>query len=94
MLPFCPDDADDHYISKIISTVEESRQLAKQQIVEAEDKNHRSSDFKHRIVSYASRELLWVYIPLRPVGFSRKLLRKYFDPYQLLRSSSDVTYKL
>ncbi|GFQ81276.1 uncharacterized protein TNCT_373771, partial [Trichonephila clavata] len=35
-----------------------------------------------------------LYTPVRKVGLSEKLLRRYFRPYQVLCRLSDVTYEL
>ncbi|GFW29521.1 transposon Ty3-I Gag-Pol polyprotein [Trichonephila clavipes] len=44
------------------------------------------------MVSYAPGDLVWIYTPVRKVGLSEKLLRRYFGPYQVLRRLSAVTY--
>ncbi|GFW89012.1 transposon Ty3-I Gag-Pol polyprotein [Trichonephila clavipes] len=46
------------------------------------------------MVSDAPGDLLWVYTPVRKVGLSKKLLRRYFGPYQVLRRLSAVTYEV
>ncbi|GFW05057.1 transposon Ty3-I Gag-Pol polyprotein [Trichonephila clavipes] len=46
------------------------------------------------MVSYAPGDLVWVYTPVRKVGLSEKLLRRYFGPYQVLRRLSAVTYEV
>lgn len=94
MLPFCPNDTDGDYISKIIARAEESRQLARVQTLKSQDKDRRCCDSKHRMVSYAPGDLVWIYTPVRKVGLSEKLMRRYFGPYQVLRRLSDVTYEV
>ena len=94
MLPFCPDNVQDDYISQVISRAEESRQLARLRTLEAQDKDRRRYDSKHRMVSYAPGDLVWIYTPVRKVGLSEKLLKRYFGPYQVLRRLSDVTYEV
>ncbi|GFV63234.1 retrovirus-related Pol polyprotein from transposon 412 [Trichonephila clavipes] len=71
---------------------EESRQLARVHTLRAQDKDRRRYDSKHQMVSYAPGDLVWVYTPVRKVGLSEKLLRRYFGPYQVLRRLSAVTY--
>ncbi|GFY34049.1 transposon Tf2-8 polyprotein [Trichonephila clavipes] len=61
---------------------------------EAQDKDRRRYDSKHQMVSYAPGDLVWVYTPVRKVGLSEKLLRRYFGPYQVLRRLSAVTYEV
>ncbi|GFU73475.1 hypothetical protein TNCV_137611 [Trichonephila clavipes] len=92
MLPFCPNDFDDNNITKIAARAEESRQLARVHTLRAQDKDRRRYDSKHQMVSYAPGDLVWVYTPVRKVGLSEKLLRRYFRPYQVLRRLSAVTY--
>ncbi|GFT65312.1 transposon Tf2-8 polyprotein [Trichonephila clavipes] len=94
MLPFCPNDFDDNNITKIAARAEESRQLARVHILRAQDKDRRRYDSKHQMVSYAPGDLVWVYTPVRKVGLSEKLLRRYFGPYQVLRRLSAVTYEV
>ncbi|GFY03250.1 transposon Tf2-6 polyprotein [Trichonephila clavipes] len=92
MLPFCPNDFDDNNITKIAARAEESRQLARVHTLRAQDKDRRRYDSKHQMVSYAPGDLVWIYTPVRKVGLSEKLLRRYFGPYQVLRRLSAVTY--
>ncbi|GFT72426.1 transposon Tf2-8 polyprotein [Trichonephila clavipes] len=92
MLPFCPNDFDDNNITKIAARAEESRQLVRVHTLRAQDKDRRRYDSKHQMVSYAPGDLVWVYTPVRKVGLSEKLLRRYFGPYQVLRRLSAVTY--
>ncbi|GFU65968.1 hypothetical protein TNCV_3240141 [Trichonephila clavipes] len=94
MLPFCPNDFDDNNITKIAARAEESRQLARVHTLRAQDKYRRRYDSKHQMVSYAPGDLVWVYTPVRKVGLSEKLLRRYFGPYQVLRRLSAVTYEV
>ncbi|GFS47695.1 retrovirus-related Pol polyprotein from transposon 412 [Trichonephila clavipes] len=92
MLPFCPNDFDDNNIIKIAARAEESQQLARVHTLRAQDKDRRRYDSKHQMVSYAPGDLVWIYTPVRKVGLSEKLLRRYFGPYQVLRRLSAVTY--
>ncbi|GFS77821.1 transposon Tf2-11 polyprotein [Trichonephila clavipes] len=92
MLPFCPNDFDDNNITKIAARAEESRQLARVHTLRAQDKDRRRYDSKHQMVSYAPGDLVWIYTPVRKVGLSEKLFRRYFGPYQVLRRLSAVTY--
>ncbi|GFV92518.1 transposon Ty3-I Gag-Pol polyprotein [Trichonephila clavipes] len=94
MLPFCPNDFDDNNITKIAARAEESRQLARVHTLRAQDKDRRRYDSKHQMVSYAPGDLVWVYTPVRKVGLSEKLFRRYFGPYQVLRRLSAVNYEV
>ncbi|GFY75391.1 transposon Ty3-I Gag-Pol polyprotein [Trichonephila inaurata madagascariensis] len=94
MLPFCPNEFDDNNITKIAARAEESRQLARVHTLRAQDRDHRRYVSKHQMVSYAPGDLVWVYTPVRKVGLSEKLLRRYFGPYQVLRRLSAGTYEV
>ncbi|GFV17386.1 transposon Tf2-8 polyprotein [Trichonephila clavipes] len=74
---------------------EESRQLARVPTLRAQDKDRRRYDSKHQMVSYAPGGLVWVYTPVRKVGLSEKLLRRYFRTVSgMLRRLSAVTYEV
>ncbi|GFV72487.1 transposon Ty3-I Gag-Pol polyprotein [Trichonephila clavipes] len=94
MLPFCPNDFDDNNITKIAARAEESRQLARVHTLRSSRQRSSTLRFKHQMVSYAPGDLVWVYTPVRKVGLSEKLLRRYFGPYQVLRRLSAVTYEV
>ncbi|GFX86357.1 transposon Ty3-I Gag-Pol polyprotein [Trichonephila clavipes] len=94
MLPFCPNDYDDNNITKIAVRAEESLQLVRVHTLRAQDKYRRRYDSKHQMVSYVPGDLVWVYTPVKKVGISKKLLRRYFGPYQVLRRLSPVTYEV
>ncbi|UYV72237.1 hypothetical protein LAZ67_9002287, partial [Cordylochernes scorpioides] len=38
--------------------------------------------------------LVWVFTPVRKVGLSEKLLKKYFGPYRITKKLSDVNYEV
>ncbi|GFV07019.1 transposon Ty3-I Gag-Pol polyprotein [Trichonephila clavipes] len=94
MLPFCPNDFDANNITKIAARAEESRQLSRVHTLRAQDKDRRRYDSKHQMVSYANRDLVRVYTPVRKVGLSEKLVIRYFGPYQVLRRLSAMTYEV
>lgn len=96
MFPFCPDDINysDSYLNRLIMRTEESRQLARLRTFQAQDKDRQRYDSKHRVVTYQPGDLVWVFIPIRKIGLSEKLLKRYFGPYQVLRRLSDVTYEV
>ncbi|XP_055944510.1 uncharacterized protein LOC129975469 [Argiope bruennichi] len=81
MFPLCPHEfsQEDDYVSHLINKAEESRQLARARTVEAQKKDRRHYDSKHRMVAYEPGDLL---------------LKRYFGPYQVLRRLYDVTYEV
>lgn len=84
----------DNYISQLINKAEESRNLARIRTLKAQEKDRLRYDSKHRIVFYEPGDLVWIFTPIRKVGLSEKLLKRYFGPYQVLRRLSDVTYEV
>ncbi|GBO16658.1 Retrovirus-related Pol polyprotein from transposon 412, partial [Araneus ventricosus] len=75
-------------------TSDEARQLAKIHIKDAQASDKQRYDARHRSVSYEIWDLVWVYTPIRKVGLSEKLLRRYFGPYRITRQMSEVTYEV
>ncbi|GBN50357.1 hypothetical protein AVEN_125784-1 [Araneus ventricosus] len=87
-------DHDDSYVQQLITRSEEARQLAKIHIKDAQASDKRQYDAQHRSVPYEIGDLVWVYTPIRKVGLSEKLLRRYFGPYRITRQMSEVTYEV
>ncbi|GBO16575.1 hypothetical protein AVEN_16934-1 [Araneus ventricosus] len=78
-------DHDDSYVQKLVTRSEEARQLANIHIKDAQPSDKRRYDARHRSVSCKIGDLVWVYTPIRKVGLSEKLLRRYFGPYRITR---------
>jgi transposase InsO family protein len=94
IFPCNTENHDDNYVQHLLTTAEEARQLAKLHILDTQATDKRRYDERHRPVSYKSGELVWVFTPVRKVGLSEKLLRRYFGPYRITRRLSDVTYEV
>lgn len=94
MFPFGPEETESDYAARVVSRAEESRQLARLRTLEAQEKDCRRYNAKHRMVHYKTGDLVWIFTPVRKVGLSEKLLKRYFGPYQVLRQLSDVTYEV
>ncbi|UYV73982.1 K02A2.6-like [Cordylochernes scorpioides] len=45
-------------------------------------------------IIYQPGDLVWIFIPVRKVGYSEKLMRRYFGPYKVTQKISDVTYEV
>ena len=45
-------------------------------------------------MSYSTGSLVWVHFPVRRVGLSEKLLKRYFGPYKILRRCGPVNYEV
>ncbi|GBN12921.1 Transposon Ty3-I Gag-Pol polyprotein [Araneus ventricosus] len=93
IFPYSPDGAPQDYLQRLLNQTEESRQLARLRTLEAQQKDRRIYDAKHRPVNYNPGDLVWIFTPVRKVGLSEKLL-KYFRPYQVVRKLSEVTYEV
>ncbi|GFV46226.1 transposon Ty3-I Gag-Pol polyprotein [Trichonephila clavipes] len=92
--PYIADGSEDDYVSRLITRAEESRQLARIRTLEAQHRDKTRYDARHRSVSYQPGELVWVFTPVRKIGLSEKLLKRYFGPYRVVRKLSDVTYEI
>ncbi|GFS52850.1 retrovirus-related Pol polyprotein from transposon 412 [Trichonephila inaurata madagascariensis] len=82
------------FLAQLVTQAEESRQLARIRTLDAQEKDRRRYNSRHRAVLYQQGDLVWIYIPVRKVGRCEKLLKKYFGSYQVLRKLSDVTYEV
>ncbi|GBL61171.1 Transposon Ty3-I Gag-Pol polyprotein, partial [Araneus ventricosus] len=94
ILPHDTENHADNYVQQLITRAEEARQLAKLHILDAQAVDKRRYDERHRPVNYNVGDLVWVFTPVRKVGLSEKLLRRYFGPYRITRRLSDVTYEV
>ncbi|GBL79432.1 Retrovirus-related Pol polyprotein from transposon 412 [Araneus ventricosus] len=84
IFPYSPDGATQDYLQRLLNQTEESRQLARLRTLEAQ----------HRPVNYNPGDLVWIFTPVRKVGLSEKLLKKYFGPSQVVWKLSEVTYEV
>ncbi|GBO12937.1 Retrovirus-related Pol polyprotein from transposon 297 [Araneus ventricosus] len=82
ILPFLPDESAYDYVQNLMTKAEEARQLAKIHLTKAQDKDKSRYDERNRTVSYKERDLVWIFTPIRKVGLSEKLLKRYFGPYR------------
>ena len=94
IFPHNAGDQDSNYAQHLRTRAEEARQLAKLHILKSQAGDKRRYDERHRPVTYKVGDLVWVYTPVRKVGLSEKLLRRYFGPYKVTRCLSDVTYEV
>ncbi|GBO40120.1 Retrovirus-related Pol polyprotein from transposon 17.6 [Araneus ventricosus] len=94
IFPHSPDGATQDYLQRLLNQTKESRQLARLRTLESQQKDLRIYDAKHRPFNYNPWDLVWTFTPVRKVGLSEKLLKKYFGPYQVVRKLSEVTYEV
>ncbi|UYV67669.1 hypothetical protein LAZ67_5001527 [Cordylochernes scorpioides] len=91
LFPLLKDEDQEDYNREIVTRAEETRQLARLHTLRAQEGNKRLYDAKHREVSYQPGDKVWIFIPVRKIGISEKLIKRYFGPYRVTRRISDVT---
>ncbi|UYV60240.1 hypothetical protein LAZ67_1000522 [Cordylochernes scorpioides] len=94
LFPNPHEDPQEDYSQKIASRVEETRQLARLETLKAQEKDKARYDSKHEAMDYNVGDLVWIFIPIRKVGLSEKLMKRYFGPYRVTRKLSDVTFEV
>ncbi|UYV78077.1 hypothetical protein LAZ67_16000034, partial [Cordylochernes scorpioides] len=94
LFPNPHEDLQEDYSQKIASRVEETRQLARLETLKAQEKDKARYDSKHEAMDYNVGDLVWIFIPIRNVGLSEKLMKRYFGPYRVTRKLSDVTFEV
>ncbi|UYV72001.1 hypothetical protein LAZ67_9001526 [Cordylochernes scorpioides] len=85
---------DDDFIQTLGARAEEARKLARIHSMRSQDSNKHRYDAHHRNMIYQPGDLVWIFIPVRKVGYSEKLMRRYFGPYKVTQKISDVTYEV
>ncbi|UYV75684.1 K02A2.6-like, partial [Cordylochernes scorpioides] len=94
VLPYLPDEISDDYVGELVTRAEEARQLSRSRLLQSQAKDRRLYDQKHTPVYYQKDDLVWVFTPIRKVGLSEKLLKRYFGPYKVTKKFSEVTYEV
>ncbi|UYV82368.1 hypothetical protein LAZ67_21001831, partial [Cordylochernes scorpioides] len=94
LFPKFPSEDEDDFIQTLGSRAEEARQLARIHTMRSQEGNKLRYDAHHRNIIYQPGVLVWIYIPVRKVGLSEKLMRRYFGPYKVTRKISEVTYEV
>ncbi|UYV69523.1 hypothetical protein LAZ67_6003897 [Cordylochernes scorpioides] len=89
------EDLQEEYSQKIASRDDETRQLARLENLKAREKDMAIYDSKLRQwITKVVGELVWIFIPIRKVGLSEKLMKRYFGPYRVTRKLSDLTFEV
>ncbi|UYV77021.1 hypothetical protein LAZ67_14002906 [Cordylochernes scorpioides] len=91
VLPYLPDEISNDYVGELVTRAEEARQLSRSRLLQSQAKDRRLYDQKHTVVYYQKDDLVWVFTPIRKVGLSEKLLKRYFGPYKVTKKLSEVT---
>ncbi|UYV63726.1 hypothetical protein LAZ67_2005445, partial [Cordylochernes scorpioides] len=88
------DEISDDYVGELVTRAEEARQLSRSRLLQSQAKDRRLYDQKHTPVYYQKDDLVWVFTPIRKVGLSEELLKRYFGPYKVTKKLSEVTYEV
>ncbi|UYV79391.1 K02A2.6-like [Cordylochernes scorpioides] len=94
VLSYLPVEISDDYVGKLVTRAEEARQFSRSRLPQSQAKDRRLYDQKHTPVFYEKDDLVWVFTPIRKVGLSEKLLKRYFGPYKVTKKLSEVTYEV
>ncbi|UYV72359.1 hypothetical protein LAZ67_9002777 [Cordylochernes scorpioides] len=94
IFPYSSSPEGEEFIQNLGTRAEEARQIARHHIFKAQETNKTNYDARHTGKIYEPGDLVWIFIPIRRVGFSEKLLRRYFGPFRVTKKISDVTYEV
>ncbi|UYV69914.1 hypothetical protein LAZ67_7001174 [Cordylochernes scorpioides] len=94
IFPYSSASEGEEFIHLVASRAEEARQIARHHIFKAQETNKLNYDARHKGKVYQPGDLVWIFTPIRRVGLSEKLLRRYFGPYKVIKKISDVTYEV
>ncbi|UYV82586.1 K02A2.6-like [Cordylochernes scorpioides] len=79
VLPYLPDEISNDYVGELVTRAEEARQLSRSRLLQSQAKD----------LYYQKDDLVWVFTPIRKVGLSEKLLKRYFGPYKVTKKLSE-----
>ncbi|UYV76233.1 hypothetical protein LAZ67_13003122 [Cordylochernes scorpioides] len=80
----------DEYIKHHLDKINRTRKLVINNTIKTQERMKKNYDKKHMERSYEPGELVAVWTPIRKIGKCKKLLRKYFGPYRILKKLSNV----
>ncbi|UYV78858.1 K02A2.6-like [Cordylochernes scorpioides] len=72
---------------------DEPRQLARLSPLRTQAIDKARYDASHKPVHYNVGDLVWIFTPVRKVGLSEKLFKKYFGPKRITKKISNVNYE-
>ncbi|UYV63068.1 K02A2.6-like, partial [Cordylochernes scorpioides] len=94
ILPYQPAGTAEDYVGHLVTNAEDARMLARLNILQAQSKDKERYDKKHQEVTYKEGDMVWVFTPVRTVGLSKKLLKRYLGPYRVIKKISRVNYQV
>lgn len=92
MMPYRTNEQLEDYSTLVTCRAEEARQLSRHRTLVSQTYDKNRYDSRHRELTFNSGDLVWVWTPIRRVGLSEKLLKRYFGPYKIIRQTSPVNY--
>ena len=81
-------------IRETILKLQESREVARQNIIESQEKMKERYDKTANPISFEPGDLVWIYFPKIVVGGSKKFFHKYSGPYILLSKTSPTNFEV
>ncbi|UYV66747.1 hypothetical protein LAZ67_4002754 [Cordylochernes scorpioides] len=94
IFPYSSASEGEEFIQLVASRAEEARQIDRHHIFKAQETNKLNYDARHKGKVCQPGDLVWIFTPIRRVGLSEKLLKRYFGPYKVIKKISDVTYEV
>ncbi|RWS22434.1 integrase core domain protein-like protein, partial [Leptotrombidium deliense] len=88
------DGLQDEHASLLAEHISKIRLIAKQNLINSQEKSKVHYDKKRRHVEYDTGEKVLVYFPIRKVGKSEKLLHKWLGPFKIVNRLSPLVYEI
>lgn len=79
---------------RIVSQIELAQQLAKQNIMRAQQKMKTHYDKRAKDPDFIVGEKVWIFTPKTYKGLSKKLLHNFHGPYRIVEKLSPVNYRV
>jgi hypothetical protein len=84
----------EEYAAQVTRNADEGRRIAKRFSEDAQDVNKSRYDDTHQTAPFEVDDWVMVYYPIRKVGLSDKLMKRYFGPYRIKKRVSEVTFEV
>ena len=82
------------YVEKLIPRVEFGRKLARDNILQAQNKYKAQHDKVSREPQFKVKDRVWLSSTRAPVGLSKKMTQKYVGPYYIAQTHDNHTYTI
>ena len=84
----------DEYVQRKAEVASEARRIAVETMRKRGERMKEKFDLNHRDTTYTIGDLVAIHFPIRKVGRSEKLMRRYFGPYIIRGEVTPVTYSV